>query len=171
MARVRSALPDQAYFYLAKFLVLGLVSLFILSNGEFDFWPFIYWDMYSEGEPEIPETASRIELRVLDDDQNWHTIPTKDLYTLDDDSSSQPGGKKIIEKTFLKDVENFSTYRLYLINHLEKGLNTKIRMVEVYELTWNLNYQKYPPLDIDRPDYRNKITSFKKSDYASQKGK
>ena len=166
MTCLKSIRSERKYFYWAKSLILGLALLLIASNGDFDFWPFIYWDMYSDGEPEIPETVSRIELRVLDSHQNWYSIPTKDLYTLDDDSSSQPGGKEIVENTFLEDPEDFSSYRPYLVKYLEKELNIQIKMIEAYELTWHLNYQKYPPLEISQPDQKQKIDSFKISDYA-----
>ncbi|MGF1523531.1 MAG: hypothetical protein ACFBSF_14540 [Leptolyngbyaceae cyanobacterium] len=165
MTRSQSTLPERTHFCFAKFFILGLAMLFVISNGEFDFWPFIYWDMYSDGEPEIPKTIRRIELRILDSNQNWYSIPIKDLYTLDDDSSSQPGGKEIIDNTFLKDPEDFSSYRSYLVKYLEKELNIQIEMIEAYELTWHLNYQKYPPLEISRPDQRKKIDGFKVSDY------
>jgi hypothetical protein len=167
---MKLTLSDRNYLNFVKFFILSLVALFIFSPGKTKHWPFIYWELYDylpkmPNRIDIPKTASRIELRVLDTSQNWHSVKVMDLYTIDDDSSSQPGGRNIITQTFFKRPQNWPIYRLYLLKHLEKKLNIKIERIEAYQLTWELNYQKYPPLDINHPTQMTKIDSFKASDY------
>lgn len=166
---MKLTLSDKNYLNFAKFFILGLVVIFIAvppkSKSKSKFWPFIYWELYDQGNYSIPKTVSRIELRILDTNKNWYSLPVKDLYSIDDDSSSQPGGRKIIQKIFIKEPQNWSIYRPYLIKHLEQELNLKIDKIEAYKLTWKLDYNQYPPLDINQPTKMEKIDSFNASDY------
>ena len=160
-----SDISEQQYLKFTKLFLISLIILLTISSGKMRHWPFIYWSLYDDGNPQIPKTVSRIELRVLDTNGNLHSIPTMDLYTLDNDSSIQLGGKNIIEKTFLEQPQKWDIYRSYLIKHLEKKLNIQVKLIEAYKYSWNLNYNIYPPLDIKSPSQVTKIDSFKASDY------
>lgn len=166
---MKLTLYDKIYLNFAKFSILCFVVIFIAAFPKIRtrnrYWPFIYWSLYDRGNPSIPKKVSRIELRILDINKNWHSLTVKDLYTIDDDSSSQPGGRNIIKKTFIKQPQNHPIYRPYLIKHLERELNLKIDKIEAYRLTWELDYNKYPPLDISQPTKMKKIDSFNASDY------
>ncbi|MEM9006876.1 MAG: hypothetical protein AAGE59_25530 [Cyanobacteria bacterium P01_F01_bin.86] len=157
-------ISEKTHFNFAKFFTPVLIVLFSLIPGHFKFWPFIKWNMYSEGDYKVPETVSHVELRVLDSQQNWHSLSRKDLYTIDDDSSSQPGSKKIIRRAFLEESQNAHIYHFYLKNHLEQELDIEIELIEVYELTWTLNYEKYPPFNIEKPDLIREVAKLNFSD-------
>ncbi|MGK7881670.1 MAG: hypothetical protein AB4060_16455 [Crocosphaera sp.] len=43
---MKITITDQNYLKFAKFLILGLVIVFIASPGKTQFWPFIYWELY-----------------------------------------------------------------------------------------------------------------------------
>ncbi|MEM8779938.1 MAG: hypothetical protein AAGF26_13925 [Cyanobacteria bacterium P01_G01_bin.49] len=156
---------EQQYLKFAKLFLVSLVILLTISSGKMHHWPFIYWELYDQGNPQIPKTISRIELRVLDTNGNSYSVRIMDLYTLDDDSSKQTGGLNIIKKTFLKQPQNWDVYRPYLIKHLEKKLNIQVEQIEAYRYRWQLNYNIYPPLNIESPSQVTKIDSFKASDY------
>lgn len=162
---MKLTLSDQNYLKFAKFFLLGLVIIFIVSPGTFRFWPFIYWELFDKGNPQIPKKEKLIELRVLDSNQNWHTIRPMDLYSIDDDASDQTGSLRMVTRIFQQDGQFTDIYRSYLIKHLEKKLNLKINRIEAYQSTWELDYNQYPPLDIDKPTKMEKIDSFNVSDY------
>lgn len=158
-------MSDAQYLKFTKVFLLILTFLLIFSSGRIEHWPFVYWSLYDQGNPQIPKTASRIELRVLDADGVLHSLRSMDFYTLDDDSSVQPAGQEIINKTFFGQPQKFSIYRPFLVQHIEKNLNIKVKVIEAYKYTWNINYDVYPPLDIESPNKISKIGSFKAEDY------
>ncbi|WP_243397338.1 hypothetical protein [Crocosphaera subtropica] len=162
---MKITLSEQNYLKFTKFFILGLVIIFVISPGKYQFWPFIYWELFDAGNPYIPKERKLIEFRVLDTNQNWHIIRPMDLYSIDDDVSDQPGSLVIARKIVQKNGEFTDIYHSYLIKHLERKLNFKIEKIEAYRSTWKLDYNQYPPLDINQPDKMEKIDSFQASDY------
>ncbi len=156
-------LNENQLLAFAKGFIISLVILLTVPFGKI--WPFIHWELYDKGRPHIPKTFRRSELRVLDSKGNWHSILLMDLYTLDDDSSGQPGSYLIFQRTFLKSPESWNIYRPYLIRHIENNFNIKIEKIEAYLYTWHPKYEIYPPINISRPSKSRKIDSFKSSDY------
>lgn len=104
---------------------------------------------------------------MIDVDGKVYSLPNNELYTLDDDSSVQPAGKRMIDKVFMERTKNTTAYRIYLIKYLEKKLNLNISAIEAYKVSWYLNYNHYPPFDINSPSQMVKIGSFQASNYTN----
>ncbi len=158
-------ITERRHLGFAKFFIVGVVLLLILSPGTLKYWPLVYWPMYSGGQPKIPQTIGRIKLRVLDITGQWHILSSKDIYTLDDDTSIQRPGTLIILRSFGKQLQKRQIYRPYLVKQIETILGIKVEIIQAWQYTWNINFDVYPPLQLNNPETMTKLGSFKASDY------
>ncbi len=158
-------ITERQHLGFAKFFIVGVVFLLILSPGTLKYWPLVYWPMYSSEKPKIPKTASRLELRILDTAGQWHSLLPMDIYTLDDDTSIQEPGQEIIMQSFGEQPKQGKIYRPYLVKHIEAILGIEVETIEAWHYTWNVNFDVYPPLQLSQPEKVKKLGSFKASDY------
>ncbi|ESA32082.1 hypothetical protein N836_28415 [Leptolyngbya sp. Heron Island J] len=135
---------------LAKYFTAGISFLLIALWGSL--WPFTWWDMYSTGSPEKPPTeVSRIELHIVDSTGEQHVLRPMDLYTLDDDTSNQVPGHRLMHNALADDAEQQAIYRPYLIQQIEFVLDTQIEQVEAWHYSWQVDFAQQPPIDINQP--------------------
>ena len=135
---------------LAKYFTAGISFLLMALGGTF--WPFTLWDMYSTGDNYSPPTeVNRLELHVLDRSGKQHVLRPMDLYTLDDDTSNQTPGHKLMQKAIEGNAEQQAIYRPYLIQQVEFVLDTQIEQVEAWRYFWQVDFNQQPPIDINQP--------------------
>lgn len=159
-----SKLTERQQLRFAEFFIVALVLLLILSPGQKKHWPFVYWDLYSRENPQVPQSASRTVLRVLDIGNQWHWLRSMDIYTLDDDTSKQSPGRNLIQGSFESNSQQ-RQYRSTLVIRLEEILGSEVETVEAWQLTWNVNFDSYPPLQFAQPETTKKIGSFQAVQY------
>jgi hypothetical protein len=165
-------ITERRHLRFAKLFTAGVVLLFILSPGTMRYWPLIDWTMYSIGYSKIPKTVRRIDLRVLDTAGQWHSLRSMDLYTLDDDTSRQKPGRDLIDRSFSDNSEQRKIYRHYLVKQIEAILTIEVKTIQAWQSSWNVNFDVYPPFQIDRPDKVEEIGSFDANNYrVKQQGK
>ncbi len=158
-------ITERKQLRVAKSLIVGVILLLIISPGKTYYWPFVSWSMYSSGKPKIPNSISRVELRVLDTAGQWHSLRPMDLYTLDDDTSNQRPGENIIRLSFEGQPQQWKIYRPYLVKHIETILGIEVATIQAWQYTWNLNFDVYPPLQLSQPQKAQKLGSFPASNY------
>ena len=134
---------------LAKYFTAGISFLLIALWGSL--WPFTWWDMYSSSPGKPPTEVSRIELHVVDSSGERHVLRPMDLYTLDDDTSNQFPGHRLVHNALVDDPEKQASYRPYLIKQIEFVLDTKIEQVEAWHYSWQVDFDQQPPIDINQP--------------------
>ncbi len=144
---------------LAKYFTAGISSLLIVLGG--GVWPFIWWEMYSSGDRSPRPQISRLELHVQDIDGQQHILRPMDLYTVDDDSSNQVAGHRLVQRAAVGTEEQKAIYRPYLMRRLEFVLDTQIQQVEAWQYVWNVDYDQHPPIAIDQPAQTMLVDRFK----------
>jgi len=140
-----------------SFVVLGLATSLALSPGDRHFWPFCHWWLYHTGTPRPLETISVVELHVVSADASVHRLWPRDLFTLDDDSSSQDSGPWLIERALDQHDPKRPAYERALWSRAEHVLNREAARVELWELTWAVDNAKHPPLQLDSPLRRRHV--------------
>lgn len=150
---------------LAKYFIAG-VSFILLALGG-GVWPFIWWEMYSSGNRTPQPRISRLELHVRDSDGQQHVLRPMDLYTLDDDSSSQPAGHQLVQRAVIGTDEQKAIYRPYLAQRLEFLLDIQIEQVEAWNYFWDVDYEQHPPIGIDQPTQTVLIERFNADSFDS----
>lgn len=156
--------PKRWQLLSVELFIVGVVLVLLRSSGEQRHWPFVYWDLYSGGNYSIPQSAKRVELRVLDTGGQWHSIRSMDLYTLDDDTSIQISGQSIIQRSFDDTAEERQRFRSSLVERVEAILEKEVETIEAWQYTWNIDFDKYPPLEIDQPVKTQKLGSLQVQD-------
>lgn len=126
------------------------VSFLLIALGG-DLWPFTWWDMYSDGDYSPPTEVDRLELHIVDETGQPHILHPMELYTLDDDKSSQALGPRLIRRAVEGSAEQQAVYRPYLIRQVEFVLDTRIEHVEIWRYSWQVDFDQQPPIDIDQP--------------------
>ncbi|MGF1480327.1 MAG: hypothetical protein ACFB4I_12685 [Cyanophyceae cyanobacterium] len=161
-------LTKRRQLRLAELFIAGTVLLLVLSSGQQKHWPFVYWDLYSAGNYQIPQSANRVELRILDTGGQWHSLRSMDLYTLDDDTSNQRPGQNLIQSSFDEDnsAKKRRRFRTSLVKQIEAILGVEVETVEAWQFTWNVNFDEYPPLRIDQPVNMKRVGRFQAQEYA-----
>ncbi len=134
----------------AKYFTAGMAFVLLVLGGSL--WPFTWWDMYSTSDGYTPPTkVSRLELHVLDSAGHQHVLRPMDLYTLDNDTSNQTPGHRLMQAAVEGNAEQQAISRPYLIQQLEFLLDTKIEQVEAWRHVWHVDFEQHPPLDIQQP--------------------
>ncbi|MEM6255333.1 MAG: hypothetical protein AAF821_20660 [Cyanobacteria bacterium P01_D01_bin.156] len=134
---------------LAKYLTAGVAFLLVVLGG--GVWPLIWWGMYSSGDRAPKPQVKRFELRVQDINGQEYILRPMDLYTLDDDSSSQAAGHRLVKRSAIGTEAQKAVYRPYLMRRLEFLLDTPIQEVEAWQNIWNVDYSQHPPIAIEQP--------------------
>ncbi|MEM9909068.1 MAG: hypothetical protein AAF921_29065 [Cyanobacteria bacterium P01_D01_bin.44] len=140
---------DSRDLHVAKYLITTVSLLLIALGGKL--WPFTWWDMYSDGDYSPPTEVERLELHIVDKTGQQHILRPMDLYTLDDDKSSQAPGPRLIRQAIEGSAEQQAVYRPYLIRQVEFVLDTRIEQVEIWRYSWQVDFDQQPPIDIDQP--------------------
>ncbi len=143
---------------LAKYFTAGLAFVLLALRGSL--WPFTWWDMYDGGDHEPPTQVARLQLRVLDSAGQQHILHPMDLYTLDDDSSPQTPGHQLVRDAIAESPQTQNIARTYLMRQLEFVLQSKIEQVEIWDYSWEVNFEQHPPIDIDQPVHAQFVDSF-----------
>ena len=134
----------------AKYFTAGMAFLLLALGGSL--WPFTWWDMYSTSDGYAPPTeVSRLELHVVDSTGTNHVLRPMDLYTLDDDTSNQTPGHRLMEKAIEGTPEQQAIYRPYLVRQVEFILGTQIDQIEAWRYFWQVDFEQHPPLDMQQP--------------------
>lgn len=155
----------DAELRLAKYFTAGISFLLIVLGG--GVWPFVWWEMYSSGDRSPRPQLNRLELHVQDIDGQQHILRPMDLYTLDDDSSSQGAGHRVVRRAAIGTEEQQAIYRPYLIRRLEFVLDTQIQQVEAWQYVWNVDYGQHPPINIEQPAQTVLVDSFNADSFES----
>lgn len=142
----------------AKYFTAAIAFLLLVLGG--GLWPFIWWNLYSRNEHSPPEQLSRMELHVVDSAGQTHILRPMDLYTLDDDTSNQEPGHRLIRDAIAGTPQQQALYRPYLTRQVEFALKQEIEQIEVWDHTWVVNFQQHPPLDINQPQQTKLIERF-----------
>ncbi len=142
----------------AKYFTAGIAFLLLILGG--GLWPFIWWDLYSHSQHSPPEQLGRMELHVVDTAGQTHVLRPMDLYTLDDDTSNQEPGHRLIRDAIAGTPQQQAIDRPYLVSQVEFVLNKEIEQVEVWNYTWAVDFQQHPPLDINQPQQITLIDRF-----------
>jgi hypothetical protein len=136
----------------AQVFVGAVLLALAFSSGQGSAWPLIHWPMYSAGNPVPPERVSRVELRALDFDGEWHVIQSMDLLSLDDVSSAQGDGILWISRAFAEQSSDRERFFPALAQRVEAILGREIVVLEARDLKWPVNFDVYPPIQFDQPD-------------------
>lgn len=142
-------MEDARDLRLAKYVTASISFLLIALGG--GLWPFTWWDMYSTGDYQPVSEVSRFELHVLDTAGQHHVLRPMDLYTLDDDTSGQAPGHRLIRIAVTGTPQQQAVYHPYLIRQIELVLDTKIEHIEVWKNSWQVDFGQHPPIEIERP--------------------
>ena len=143
---------------LAKYFTAGVSFLLIALGG--GLWPFTWWDMYASGDRSPTATVSRLELHVTDSAGQQHIVRPMDLYTLDDDTSNQTPGHRLMQTAIEGNTEQQAIYRPYLVRQKEFALDTKIEQVEAWRYLWQVDFEQHPPIDTQHPEQTILIERF-----------
>jgi hypothetical protein len=152
--RFRRASPWVALFVTGA-LLLGL----LISSGGRSRWPFSYWTMYTKVHAKAVRRVRWHQLVARDEDGNFHRIWPKDLLTIDDDGSPQPGGPALI-RAALREGKAQRDHQAGLVQRIEKVIGHRVHEVEVRELFWKVNFDVHPAFDKDRPDSERVLATF-----------
>ena len=143
-------MEDARELRLAKYFIAG--TGFVLTALGGSLWPFTWWDMYSTGDGYSPPTeVSRLELHVVDISGKQYVLRSMDLYTLDDDTSNQTPGHKLMHNAIEGNDAQQAISRPYLIQQIEFVLGTEIEQVEAWRYVWDVDFEQHPPIHTEHP--------------------
>lgn len=143
---------------LAKYLTAGTSFLLLVLGG--GLWPLTWWDMYASGDYTPPTQVSRLELHIVDSAGQQHILRPMDLYTLDDDSSSQIPGHQLVQNAIDTTNPGQADDRSYLTRQIEFVLDSQVDRIEIWHKLWDVDFDHHPPIDIDQPVQTHLVDSF-----------
>lgn len=146
---------------LAKYFTAGISLVLIALGG--GLWPFTWWDMYASGDYRPSPEVSRLELHVLDSAGQQHILRPMDLYTLDDDTSNQRPGHRLMRRAITGTTEQQTTYRPYLIQQIEFVIDSNVEQVEAWQYVWQVDFNQHPPIDLEQPSQTVLVDRFSAS--------
>jgi hypothetical protein len=132
-------------------IVLSLAGALLVSPGNAQSWPFCHWWLYHMGNPEPLRTTQLVELRARCKNHGLRKLWPRDLFSLDDDSSSQDSGPWLINKALNETGDLKRAYEHALVSRVQTILGVRIDTLELWEISWDVDFGKYPPLDVQRP--------------------
>ncbi|MEM7064923.1 MAG: hypothetical protein AAF572_17410 [Cyanobacteria bacterium P01_B01_bin.77] len=143
---------------LAKYLTAGTSFLLLVLGG--GLWPFTWWDMYASGDYAAPTQVSRLELHIIDSAGQQHVLRPMDLYTLDDDSSSQIPGHKLVQNAADATNPDQAVHRAHLTRQLAFVLDAKVEQIEIWHKLWDVDFDQHPPIDLSQPAQIHLVDDF-----------
>ncbi|MEO0434346.1 MAG: hypothetical protein AAF151_21890 [Cyanobacteria bacterium J06656_5] len=146
---------------LAKYITTAIPFVLIALGGSL--WPFTWWDMYASGEYRPSSEVKRLELRVLDSAGQQHILHPMDLYTLDDDTSNQTPGHRLMQTAITGTAEQQKIYRPYLIKQIELVTDANVEQIEAWQYVWQVDFEQHPPINLEQPIQTVLIDRFKPS--------
>jgi len=133
------------------FVVLALAAGLVLSPGTRSAWPFAHWWLYHEGVPTPAREVSVVELRATDTAGAVHRLWPRDLFTLDDDSSSQDSGPWLVGRALDTGDPHHRDHERALWRRVEHLLGAELQEIELHQLTWAVDFTTHPPIQVERP--------------------
>ena len=134
---------------LAKYFTTAIPFVLVALGGSL--WPFTWWDMYASGDYRPSPNVSRLELHVVDSTGQQHILRPMDLYTLDDDTSNQTPGHRLMQTAITGTAEQQTIYRPYLINQIELVIDSNVEQIEAWQYTWQVDFEQHPPINLEQP--------------------
>src|SRR5262245_61515969 len=117
----------------------------ICSGGSRQAWPFSHWWLYHSGNPEPMTSAHLHQVRFVGADGKERRLWPRELFTLDDDSSSQDMGHNILDRSVDEKNPDRERYRAALVRRLA-GLVGEVGRIEIWRVEWAVRHHDSPPL-------------------------
>ena len=134
----------------ARLVLFAFIAALLWSQDMASRWPFVHWTVYH-----FPSLSARIQsqvkLHVLHEDGRDTILPSYEIYSIDDDSSSQWEGAERIEALASPDPDYRRERSAYLVRHLALRGMDDIQALEAYNYRWDVVFDAWPMIDYDQP--------------------
>jgi hypothetical protein len=139
------AMPTAGRGRLLVVLVLLAVLLagLAVAKRRSDFWPLVSWPVYDDVTPDGPDpTESLLEVRARDVKGRTHVLRVEDLVE---------ASREQLADLALEGALEDEAGRAYLGRLVDRRVDEDVERVELWELTFEVDPDAVPPIDLDDP--------------------
>jgi hypothetical protein len=152
---VATTAADVRRLRAVELLLVVLLLCIGMTRGWDAAWPFIAWRMYADGFPPPRERVSEIQLRLVGRDGRVTKVMP---YAIFGHVEIQLG-REVAARAF-EDRPDRSAYRDALMRRLQPLLSaTGAVELQGWQLAWDVQPSKLPPLDLERPSMESMLGS------------
>lgn len=132
-------------------VALGLILLglcFVARSWKF--WPIKHWTMYSRRVYLYPaDTVSSTQFRIVSDSGEHFVLEPWDLLPMGRYTVAQRMMEQMQNDISPQERDQYQEFLIRLIQHAHP--NVSLKSIQLWELTWHVNPESVPPLDVKQP--------------------